>query len=765
MGSRDLILALLVIGCANAQLFRVCVVENNIRCQNLDKDGSQVACLNVQTSVECALQMSRGAAHVGAFTEEELMLLAQRNTDEYRVLGTVRNVNRMVPFAFEAVAVVPNNHTNGFEGLRGGRYCHPGLGATDMRWSPRVLRTLETMSARTDRCTGVTQGRTAEELEVETLSSFFSEACRPGPWSANATIDANLKSRFPNLCAMCSASGTCAGYNDPSAVNVAGVSNRDAHIQALQCLVTNGTVAYVAWTHVSQYFSSARPDLIGNYSLLCEDGTLVPLSTEVLAMPTSPCSLVRQPWSAIVATAASADALLASLQNWWPDGQDPSGNSWESNLFSVLAGPNTRVAFESNLTPLLSPSNFTSPIRSIPAIDATASCLPARRWCTMSAAEHEKCTWIRTAAYTLGIQPAISCQQRANEFACLRDIRDGNADFISIDTHYGFLARTHFRLSPVKLVQNLRDSTSRIAALVKESVTNEISRFENLRDKVACFPEFGGLAFMAFVRTAHERGVISSSECDYARAVGEFFSGSCAPGALDASHTIYESSTFNASRLCTACRWSSPVFANATNSEFTCSWNNTNWYFGNNGSLLCLNDPNTHVAFVETQNIRAQLQALGMQNASFRALCRNNSLAQNVGVDVPEDCLIAHVVDAEVLTRRNDQITNSLSSLLDSLDQLFGYNIATAEQLINIRIYSPFLGRSDLLFKDSTIGLTEPTMDTNHQPARNYIEMFRHLETCTSAAPPTTPTPGKAVRAYTSLLTLIVMALIAKIVN
>jgi hypothetical protein len=51
----------------------------------------------------------------------------------------------------------------------------------------------------------------------------------------------------------------------------------------------------------------------------------------------------------------------------------------------------------------------------------------------------------------------------------------------------------HYRLSPVKLVRNQRLASSRVAALVKDSSTANISRFENLRDQVACFPEFGGI--------------------------------------------------------------------------------------------------------------------------------------------------------------------------------------------------------------------------------------------------------------------------------
>ncbi|CAG9789826.1 unnamed protein product [Diatraea saccharalis] len=280
-----------------------------------------------------------------------------------------------------------------------------------------------------------------------------------------------------------------------------------------------------------------------------------------LIVETSPCSLVRQPWRTIVANTATAEGLSSSLQNWWPSGSNPGGNTWQANLYSALAGVNTGVVFESTL---LSPLNYTRAIRPIPEIDATSSCVPARRWCTVSAAEQDKCTWLRAAAHSLGVRPAVACQQRAAVFECLRDIRDDRADFFSVDTHFGYLARAHFRLTPVKLVQNPSASSSRVAVLVKESATNEISRFENLRDKVACFPEFGGLAYVAFVRAAHERGVISSQQCDYARAVGEFFNSSCAPGALDASHIIYNTSTFDATTLCTACRQSTPVAANAS---------------------------------------------------------------------------------------------------------------------------------------------------------------------------------------------------------
>lgn len=65
-------------------------------------------------------------------------------------------------------------------------------------------------------------------------------------------------------------------------------------------------------------------------------------------------------------------------------------------------------------------------------------------------------------------------------------------------------------------------------------------------------------AYVTFVRTAHERGIISASECDYAKSVGEFFDGACAPGAIDAAHAINKDSvsltTFTYSLIEAKCR-------------------------------------------------------------------------------------------------------------------------------------------------------------------------------------------------------------------
>ncbi|CAB3222446.1 unnamed protein product [Arctia plantaginis] len=767
MGFKLCLLIASVIGAVSTQSFRVCVPEStpSATCQSMSKDDSQVQCLRVESRVDCALKLASSEADIGFFNEEETLLLAQEQPEHHRVIATVRDSTRLDPYSFEAVAIVPATHTNGLEGLRGGVYCHPGLGHPEVRWSPRVLKTLEEQAARTDRCPDVeTAGKTAEEVEVETLNSFFSAACRPGAWSANATVDANLKSRFPNLCSLCGENSNCNEYTIDMGVLIAGIRNDNRHIQSLQCLNINSraanrsAVAYVAWQHVREYFTIRNTEDVNSFHVLCPNGTTIPLSVENLASTVSPCSFVSQPWGTIIANPTHAPTLLSALQQWWPNGMNPGQNTWQSIMFNAVAGGvNARIVFENS--PVF-PVNYTRAIRQISPIESTSSCLPARRWCVISEPELLKCNWVRSASYVLGVQPPISCQLRRNILECLADIRDNNSDFIAAGSNYGYLARSLYQLGPVKLVQNSQQDAARIAAFVNEAAASSenITRFENLRGKRACFPEFGGLAYMAFVRAGRERGVLPNSECDYARVVGEFFEGACAPGAIDASHSISNSTTFNASVLCSACRPNTDVAANVSADQPICTWDQSNLFFGNNGSLACLNNPNNDVAFLNTRNITRYLQSMNLNPNQFRALCRDNTLASQPGTNVDDNCLLAFVVDAEVLTRRSDPQFNSLNVLLDWIELYFGYNAASGSQLINFEIFSQFRGISNLLFKDSTIDLTEPSITSTHAPARNYMELFQHLDACTGAA------PGVASKSIYSVLTIFIMGFITRFV-
>ncbi|CAH4034252.1 unnamed protein product [Pieris brassicae] len=112
--------------------------------------------------------------------------------------------------------------------------------------------------AETDRCPDANiDGKTAELMEVDVLSQFFNSGCRPGPWSANSSVDTDLKNRYQSLCSLCGVNSNCASYTRDMGVTVARVRNGNRYRQALQCLTggNNPGVAYVSWQHVREYFN------------------------------------------------------------------------------------------------------------------------------------------------------------------------------------------------------------------------------------------------------------------------------------------------------------------------------------------------------------------------------------------------------------------------------------------------------------------------------------------------------------------------------
>ncbi|OWR46999.1 transferrin [Danaus plexippus plexippus] len=336
-------------------------------CDSLQSLGSPVVCDGVESSVDCLTRLNRGASDFGVFSDEDMVLMAHKQPDRNRVVASVRDVLRKDAYAFEAVAVVPASHAGGLEGLRGMKYCHPGLDDSEPSWSPRVQKTLERAAAKIDSCPDA-------EMEVQTLSSFFHSACRPGPWSDDDNVDADLKSRFSNLCALCGQNAKCSKYTINMGPNINNVDNNNRHIQALECMRSNGnnTFVYAAWQHVRTYFNIRNPRIRASYSLLCEDGSLRPLTLEATISDVSPCSFVKQPWGAIVASSPRANQASSAIKSWWPSGSNPGGNTWQSVLYTALIGsfPNV-VYFEDGLpTPgsYIQSGNFTS-------IDDSSSCI------------------------------------------------------------------------------------------------------------------------------------------------------------------------------------------------------------------------------------------------------------------------------------------------------------------------------------------------------------------------------------------------------
>lgn len=159
-------------------------------CEQLQRGASEVVCVHVQDSVECAQRIRNGTADFGVFSAESVLLTASLDWEGLTVIKELRNAERTRETVdFQTAVVVRSRHTGGLDGLRGLRYCHPGLHySRTQRWTERVLKHFERLVA-PPKCEDF---HTVTEIETAAVANFFGASCRPGVWSQLPKEDSDL---------------------------------------------------------------------------------------------------------------------------------------------------------------------------------------------------------------------------------------------------------------------------------------------------------------------------------------------------------------------------------------------------------------------------------------------------------------------------------------------------------------------------------------------------------------------------------------------
>ncbi|XP_055593629.1 transferrin-like [Uranotaenia lowii] len=732
------VLAILCVFGGNVQaqiVDKICATSRfSEQCLQLQRGSSQVECVTVQDSIECAQRIRNGTADLGIFSAESMLQVASLNWDGLTVIKELRHVERQRDLVdYRSVVVVSAQHQGGLDGLRGKKFCHPGLHyGRQQRWSERFLKHFERLVVPTE-CSDLTS---AAEIEAAGLSQYFESACRPGRWSHVPSEDKELKSKYPNLCALCQNTAECS-YD---------LTNPSSHGAALNCLRSGGDVTYVSQQDAVSYFNE-RSDIASNYGFLCPNGTVQPVLGNI-----APCSWLTQPWPVIISTSARAVDISLRIERWV---RPSSTNNWELVIQEIL-GHDSRIV--SPVDSIQSPLDHLRPNRALPI--ATDLCQTTARWCTTSLEENEKCKVLRAAALTSGITPLIECPDpTTSRMACLNEISSNRADFTGIDSNYGYLARHPFNLTAAMFQETEKEKYSSVVVLVRDN--SRFTRFENLRDAKACIPEFGGIASIAFINVGKSRGIFDRQACNYGQLLGDFFSDTCAPGSRDDLHDPHGE---NAESLCSLCfaaikPASDPIDetpiegdesielhssltdqevqgAEATISRNTnCAAADSNPFYGTRGALRCLQNRG-EVAIVEGQNLQQHAQMLGMNPLEYRILCRNGTLAAFPGFEVDEECYLTTIVDGEIVTRRQSSKTTGIVHALSALDFYL-------QSDPDFRMYNIFGGVKNLLFEDSALGLVSPQHPELGHAVQNYIRLFENIEDCTSSAiGTTTPDPG-----------------------
>jgi len=209
-----------------------------------------------------------------------------------------------------------------------------------------------------------------------------------------------------------------------------------------------------------------------------------------------------------------------------------------------------------------------------------------------------------------------------------------------------------------------------------------------------------------------------------------FFGNSCFPGALDWRYVRTNNVTTTA--LCNLCF----EHGNDRNgieisneSEVnqpikTCAADKTNKYFGNRGALKCLDEVGD-IAVLELQSLRVHAEEVKVPEHNFRILCKNNTLAKEIGFDVDLNCPLTTIVDGEIVMYRKSPKTSSVVHVLKALEHYF-----IRKNDPSFKIYNIYEGQRNLLFKDSTVGLTHPDSPNQGLMVENYKNLFKDVEEC-----------------------------------
>lgn len=719
------------------------------QCLQLQRGNSAVDCVIVQDSIECAQRIRNGTATMGIFSAEGMLHLATLAWDGITVVKELRHVDRARETVdFQSVVVVPIDHQGGLNSLQGKNFCHPGLHyGRQQRWSERFLKHFERLvvPARCD-----SNLHNAAEIETAAMSNFFGTACRPGRWSNVPQEDADLKTKYPNLCQLCPNPAQCS-YESTTTSN---------HRAALQCLQSGGDVAYVSRQDALEFFASNN-DLIPSFGFLCPNGTVQSVHGN-----SNPCTWLTQPWPVIMTAAARAVEIATLVDRWMSSYGD---SAWEQSIKEII-GYDSRVAL--SVGSIQAPADYLRPYRQIPIVSDL--CQTTARWCTTSPEEKEKCDVLRTAALTTGIYPIIECLDPAtSKMTCMNEISSNRADFIGIDSNYGYLARHPLNLTAAVYQETEKEKYSSVVVLVHNN--SRFARFENLRNAKACIPEFGGIASIAFINVGKTRGIFDRHDCQYGRLLGDFFGNTCAPGSRD---NLRDPRGQNPESLCALCeipirpgevfpvpRSSDDDEDSTTLSEdleeqppeiqgksddtiegtisrnVNCVAAESNPFYGTRGALHCLRTQG-EVAIIEVQNLAEHARILNMNPDDYRILCRNGSLAAYTGFRVDEECYLTTIVDGEVVVQRHSSKTAGIVNALSSLDVYL-------QNDPDFKMYNQYNGIKNLLFEDSALGLVSTQHAELGQAVQSYIRLFENLEDCTNSAGTITVAPGDGAAVMT----------------
>nr|CAD7416752.1 unnamed protein product [Timema poppensis] len=244
------------------------------------------------------------------------------------------------------------------------------------------------------------------------------------------------------------------------------------------------------------------------------------------------------------------------------------------------------------------------------------------RFCVVSDVEKAKCQSLKVSAFSRDIRPAFDCVQEQSIEDCLKTIRDGGADVITLDGGEVHTAVTQYNLKPILSEQYGEHGGLYYAvAVVKKS--SSYQSISDLRGAKSCHTGYGRTAgWNVPLYTLLIKNLIEKNICPYTKAVSDFFSGgSCVPGVLAPANNPGNN---NPTKLCDLCAGN---VDEGDRQKSHCAANSEEAYYSYTGAFRCLVSGGD-VAFVKhttvlenTDGNNKESWASNLRSEDYELLC------------------------------------------------------------------------------------------------------------------------------------------------
>lgn len=615
------------------------------------------------------------------------------------ILAEKYDIGTDTPLEYFSVAIKKAGTPITIDRLAMTKACIPGIG-TGAGWVYPISFLLQTKMMQVSECNAV----------VKTVTDFFSQLCLPGALNSFYNPFGNNPTK---VCELCRGSGEqkCTS-SDPHA-NFGG---------AMRCLDSDGDVAFVRHDTVA----TNRPMDMDKYELVCPDTTSRPLDQY------ETCHFGKVPNDIIMTSNFKEDyeienlkRMLLQASDWFGPGKTYVKDfpMFSSLDYQYLGRDN--VLFNDNTKSLVDvgardryytwiDDSFRAALNNLNVCPVSVA-----RLCVVSDAEQDKCMQMAEVFQGKDIKPDLDCLLGTSTQDCMKLVAAGNADLLVLDAGDVYKGGREYDLVPIA-AEDYGDMTHSYKVVAAARKADLRMTLFNLKTYRSCQAGIGrGDGWIIPLNIYIETMQFIPQQCTIFENIGQLFTRSCIPGALDKDYNPNQ----NPINLCEGC---------AGGSYRKCARTSDEQYYGVTGAFRCLVEKAGDVAFVHHltvgDNTDGRNQAIWARNRrsdDYELLCKDGT---RKGIDDWATCYLGTVPGAAMVTASfKEQNEREIYWNMFSYGQQFFSSDIDGD----FHLFDSGLFYQDLIFSDEAVRLVpiEPEMqDYKSYLGYDFISQIRNLD-------------------------------------